>query len=292
MPKRAAARADADENKKLRLAIDQMADELICPITQELPRGPVTAEDGRVYERSAIVEWLERHPRWLGVHAKSPVTNQPMGDKLLPALQARNLIESMIKTGAVSRVKASAWEDPLAEERRKAEEGDAEAMFFLGFYYREGLKGVRQDEAQASLWFKKAADLDEPRAMAARAKGRIGIEQTPYGDHHLFSCYEGSVRSGAYHCTQCRPWGRCTCTYISRLTGLARGSGPSAGMDVEHACYLLGWYHQTEKYGLKNDPDAIRKWYRRMQRCMIKNSTGKFRELAATWLRENPADRD
>lgn len=303
MPKRAAARTDADENKKLRQAIDQLADELICPITQELPRDPVTAEDGRVYERGAIEEWLQRHPRWSDQQLKSPVTNEPMGDKLMPAVQARNLIEGMVKTGAVSRLKASAWEDPLAEERRKAEEGDAEAMYLLGHCYREGLKGLAQDETQASLWFKKAADRDEPRAVAACAKGR-------HLDHHLLRCYEGSdgpnlrdsaradYRAGRITLDdlfssprdQVKPWP--DTEYISRLNGLARAAGASRGMDAEHACYLLGWCHQTEKYGLKNDPDAIRKWYRRMQRCSIKNSTVKFRELAQTWLRENPAGRD
>ena len=37
-------------------AMDDSAAEFCCPITQELPIDPVTAEDGRVYERSAIEE--------------------------------------------------------------------------------------------------------------------------------------------------------------------------------------------------------------------------------------------
>ena len=43
----------AAAEKRYKQAIDGMAEEFVCPITQELPVDPVTAEDGRVYERSA-----------------------------------------------------------------------------------------------------------------------------------------------------------------------------------------------------------------------------------------------
>lgn len=44
---------------------------LTCPLTLEPFKDPVTAPDGRNYERSAIVEWLE-------MHGTSPMTRQPM----------------------------------------------------------------------------------------------------------------------------------------------------------------------------------------------------------------------
>eukprot|EP00592_Proboscia_alata_P023313 CAMPEP_0194427762 /NCGR_PEP_ID=MMETSP0176-20130528/37584_1 /TAXON_ID=216777 /ORGANISM="Proboscia alata, Strain PI-D3" /LENGTH=52 /DNA_ID=CAMNT_0039239661 /DNA_START=14 /DNA_END=168 /DNA_ORIENTATION=- len=34
-------------NKRYREAIDEVAEEYVCPITAELPIDPVTAEDGR-----------------------------------------------------------------------------------------------------------------------------------------------------------------------------------------------------------------------------------------------------
>ena len=61
-PKRAASGDATQQAKKFRQAIDEMAEEFVCPITQELPVDPVTAEDGRVYERSAIEEWLGQQP--------------------------------------------------------------------------------------------------------------------------------------------------------------------------------------------------------------------------------------
>ena len=115
-PKRAARGEDAKQAKKLRKAIDEMAEELVCPITQELAVDPVTAEDGRVYERSAIEDWLEQTG---GAQVKSPVTNELMGKKLLTALQVRNNIKSMVESGAISGETADAWARKKAVEDEK-----------------------------------------------------------------------------------------------------------------------------------------------------------------------------
>ena len=93
--KKAVEEPATEQATKFRKVIDNGADELVCPITHELPVDPVTAEDGRVYERSAIEEWLQQN-------AKSPHTNEPMGTKLLPATQVKNLIASMVRSGAIS----------------------------------------------------------------------------------------------------------------------------------------------------------------------------------------------
>ena len=63
-PKRAAPKETQAETqavvKRYRQAIDEVAEEYVCPITAELPIDPVTAEDGRCYERCAIEEWFAR----------------------------------------------------------------------------------------------------------------------------------------------------------------------------------------------------------------------------------------
>ena len=43
--------------RKFSLA-EALESELICPITYEMPAEPVYAEDGRLYERSAIEQWF------------------------------------------------------------------------------------------------------------------------------------------------------------------------------------------------------------------------------------------
>ncbi|UJR18693.1 hypothetical protein I4U23_005600 [Adineta vaga] len=60
-------------------------DDLICPITMELFRDPVIANDGRVYERSAITQWINEH-------GTSPFTRQPLQlNELLPDDHLREL---------------------------------------------------------------------------------------------------------------------------------------------------------------------------------------------------------
>ena len=62
-------------------------DSLICPITLELFRDPVLAEDGHTYEREAIVQWIERNGR-------SPLTNQPLSlERLYPNYAIKKLID-------------------------------------------------------------------------------------------------------------------------------------------------------------------------------------------------------
>ena len=123
---------DRGRLKKCKTVMNSIADEYLCPITQELPIYPATAEDGKIYERSAIQTWLEKNER-------SPSTGEPMGKRLLPAVQARSTIEQLVKSGEVDAEKAAAWTKKLEDETRvkelksKAESGDAEAMYKLGY---------------------------------------------------------------------------------------------------------------------------------------------------------------
>ncbi|CAF4034564.1 unnamed protein product, partial [Rotaria magnacalcarata] len=51
--------------------MSQSDDLLLCPITLELFKDPVLAQDGHTYERQAIVEWIQKKGR-------SPITDQPL----------------------------------------------------------------------------------------------------------------------------------------------------------------------------------------------------------------------
>ena len=86
--KRAAPPAETEAAQKFKSAMDSMADDWICPITTELPLDPVTADDGQAYERAAIEELI----RVQGAALKSPMTNLPMGPRLLVSTQARSTI--------------------------------------------------------------------------------------------------------------------------------------------------------------------------------------------------------
>ena len=53
--------------------------------------------------------------------------------------------------------------DPIAEIRRLAEQGDAEAQYSLGYRYATGI-GVPQDRAEAARWLRLAADQGHTQA--------------------------------------------------------------------------------------------------------------------------------
>jgi len=156
-----AAEKDA---KRVKTAMDAIADEWMCPITQELPIDPVMAEDGKIYERAAIAKWL-------GEHQRSPSTGAVMGTKLVPSPQVRNTIEHLVRSGAVDADRAAVWEKKIEDEqeakklRAAADQGDAHAMYRLGNFYRAGDKGLAQDRVQARAWYERAAELGHVGGM-------------------------------------------------------------------------------------------------------------------------------
>ena len=138
----------AAQAKKLRKSINDVAADLVCPITQELPFDPVMAEDGKIYERNAILEWFATKPAPI----TSPSTNARMGTRIIPAIQTKNTISTLIKSGAIEGEVAEAWRKKLAVEkevkecRAKAEGGDGEAMWTLGGWYQSGNHGLAKDK--------------------------------------------------------------------------------------------------------------------------------------------------
>ena len=112
-PKRSAAAADLEtaqqELKKIRNAVDEAFNEFLCPITLSLPLDPVMTEDGHMYERVAIARWLETHQR-------SPMTNKAMSTELVPAVQVKNMIRGMIKSGALTGEKTDEWQKKIEDE--------------------------------------------------------------------------------------------------------------------------------------------------------------------------------
>lgn len=73
----AAAAAVAPGRAPQQQVLNAMQKSLECPITCEIMRIPVVAEDGHTYEKEAIEEHLRRR-------STSPMTNLPMGGTLTP----------------------------------------------------------------------------------------------------------------------------------------------------------------------------------------------------------------
>jgi hypothetical protein len=284
-PKRAALEAEnvdlKADNKRYRQAIDEVAGEYVCPITAELPIDPVTADDGRCYERWAIEEWFGRQEEVKSPVTNEPmgkrllpavqvrntlkrlvlglglahVTNEPMGKRLLPAVQVRNTLKHLVQSGAITGSKADAWKKAIADEeevaalRVKAGGGDAVAMRTLGFSYQLALHGLKKDATQAFTWLKKAADLNERLAV-------IG----------------------------------CACAYLNG-EGVERSNsrgvamlGIASVLGSEAACCFLGQANAEALWGFNKDPQEATRWYREMQKCTSNDATPSRRDAAVAWL--------
>ena len=256
-PKRGRAAAEAeDETVQLRRqksAVTEAMDEFLCPITFSLPVDPVMAEDGKVYERSAIEEWLKQQ-------RKSPVTNLAMGTKLLPALQVKNMIRAMVTSGALTGDKVDAWklkleeEEEVAETRRMAEAGCGGAMYNLGICYEKGLKGLAKDKAKAFEWYEKSHE-------AGSAAGTSGLGR----------CYLDGAGVP-----------KCFARGATLLSDAARGGS-------KDACYTLGRAYADGRWGFPKDEKMARRYYSMGASASIDDCSDAGKEEAATWLREHPA---
>ena len=239
------------QEKKLRKSINDVAADLVCPITQELPIEPVMAEDGKIYEKKAILEWLSRD-------ATSPVTRARMGSRLLPAIQTRNTIEALVKSGAIGDELTTAWKQKLAdvklvkEMHAKAEGGDGSAMYRLGGWCNSGMNGLTKDDVQARAWYERSAAARHPKGMAA--------------------------------------FGECL------LLGIGGPQDNALGLvNVTEAAYLgsdvgvmkLGRAFYNGKYGLPRDPARAKFWLKKIidRECKYKHLSKAGNELAARWLR-------
>ena len=131
-------------------------DDLVCPITIELPHDPVTAEDGRIYERQAI----EHHFRLCRQSSKSraiksPITNQYMGCRLFPAIQTRNLIQSLIHKNLIQdQDLVTSWKYRQQQEEQNpatiTEQGCYEIHRFNNITFTKHLKTIQKYREQES----------------------------------------------------------------------------------------------------------------------------------------------
>ena len=217
----------ASQEKKMRASINDVVADLRCPITQELPFDPVMAKDGKIYEREAILKWFRQKDG----DATSPSTGKVIDVELVPAVQVRNTIETLIKSGAIEGELAEAWTKKLElakevkEIRAKAEGGDGGAMYNIGIYYEYGMNGVAQDIAQARAWYERGAAVRDRSCLAKMGMRQvIGLDGPP------------NIGLGILNITE------------------------AAHLGSDYGAFLLGeWFFKGE-LGLPKDPARARFW--------------------------------
>merc|ERR1712232_1137291 len=137
--------------------------------------------------------------------------------------------------------------------KKRAEEGDAEAMASLGLFCYRGTHGFAKDEKLAFKWFKKSSDLKHPRGMASAGyclTGGVGVEK--------------NVAHGM------------------NLTSVA------AAMGSDVACYLLGIFYFKALHGLPKDKAEAKYWLTKATdgSCSSKHLNDASKEEAKKWLEE------
>ncbi|MDF3047829.1 MAG: Ubox domain containing protein [Candidatus Midichloriaceae bacterium] len=181
----------SEEQQSPRVRISE--DNLICPITQEIMRDPVMAQDGITYEREKITEWVEkRHD--------SPITRQPMEPIFLPNLNIKNLIEEYNSS------KSSSNDD--------ASEG-AQAVVDID-YYNELLENLATSFSisRKEMWHKNiveqtlvaladiytdqdGASFDKDNKNAANWNLRLCLNFSSAEEHQLFTFYYRNKYAGS-----------------------------------------------------------------------------------------------
>ena len=171
-------------SKKFQQSVFQ---EFQCPISHELPVDPVMAEDGKVYERKAIEEWLDKSN-------KSPLTKKLISKKgLVSSTCIKNIIENVVEsfndgTEEDRQLVANYWESRREDESKKQEQlikkadaGHLGSILDLGNSYNQGLNGFEKDEAEGFYWHKRAADLGNYKGMGLAGIYLLGmgIEKNP-----------------------------------------------------------------------------------------------------------------
>ena len=245
---------DDSPEKKHKVALNAIAEELICPITQELPVEPVLAEDGRIYEKKDLLQWFGTDRE-----AKSPTTGDIIGTTLKPAPQVRNTIEALVKSGAIDGEIAEAWQKKLEQEsevavtRADAEGGDGKSMYRLGRWYENGECGLAKDDVQARAWYERSAAARDPMGMAK------------FGDCLLAGA--GGPQDDVFG--------------VMNVTEAAH-----LGSDV--GAFLLGRAFFESCNGLPKDPVRAQYWLKKAfdGECEVKHLNEEGRAEAAVYLRE------
>ena len=254
--KAASASAPVPAPAPARQPDEEILAEYRCPITQELPVDPVVAEDGQCYDRAAIEEWFGKDTV---DHSKSPMTNQLIGKKLVPALQMRSAIERLISKGILTGEAAEAWTErqeelkwldrEYREKLAKAYKGERECMRMIGFCYRDGSHGFKQSVAKAAEWFKKAAAKGSPMAIVS-----MGI---------LYINGNGVHKD------------------VSRgLIELMR----AAMLGSEHGAITIGNVYATGEHIERKDEEEATRWYKYSLTCHTRDTIDAFRERRDEWL--------
>ena len=176
----------------------------------------MTAQDGHIYEKSAIEEFFKTKPG--NIRVPSPMTQIPMGKTLLSAPKIKNHIESMVMKGYIQCPLADKWKkqhhtkkavDVMLEKAQKKRRLSTIEMKSLGGWCQQGCSelGIKQDFEMALRMFETLHAMGDPEGTALLGNMFYrGLGTTPNAQKGLV--YLGMARAkgsslGAYYLAEC-----------------------------------------------------------------------------------------
>lgn len=190
--------------------VNEIVPFLLCKRTRVLPRDPVIADDGHIYERSEL-ETFSKHPFYPSDSIKQLVEKLVSSGDVdakylakctggLPIIHGEDLERTSILRCRKSEVVESinAEMEDLAVLMDKAKCGDTKCMIALGERYLTGTNGAEKDEKKAYDWFDKASDENDDLGTARKAdcllRG-IGVEKDCREAYELLTLEDDSGKS-------------------------------------------------------------------------------------------------
>lgn len=153
-----------------------IAVELLCPLCKTLPVDPVSADDGRIYEKKA----LDRLNNENSKHGTFPPKTY------FQLSQIKLVIEKLVSTGKVNNDYLGRWafgnnesdkkglgngekfSEDISFIKEQAKNGDAKNMIKLGELLMKG-NGVEKSENEAYFWFDLASEHGDELGTVRKA---------------------------------------------------------------------------------------------------------------------------
>ena len=206
-----------------------------------------------------------------GSSLKSPITNEPMGSRLLPAVSIRNAIDALMKTSMIDGDLAEKHEDRklVFEVKKMAAKNKIDAMRTLASWHANGSHGLPKDLTESIALVDKTDVLElEHKAIIGdsdamfelgmlRMKGERGCE---IDMKHACKWFKKSSDSknikGMVHAGKCLLLGsgvKKNETYGVHLMTISAEKG------CPPACFALGEFFYG-LYGLPKDTSEAKHW--------------------------------
>ena len=230
-----------------------------CPLSKKVMIDPVMATDGHVYERVHITHHLDAYQN----QPMSPVTNEPLGPQLVPAMQVRTLIEYLIRSYVLGEEQSESWrkrEATMIEGNiieQQAMDGKPSSMTEYGMLLNFGVKGRPRDPVKAVIWFKRAACAGNAKGKAMCARAFLE------GDGVESDWKNGLLLLGA-----------------------------ACELGSETALYVRGMAHAENKYNFTKNRRIAASWFEQMHSAVRKDCPNSWRKNAREWLERYRAEED